>query len=145
MRLQNVALCSTALLFVTVAPYAIRAADNDPSYSGTWEAENKSSELVVEQSANSVHLKELHGSQLLVEYTCNDRGKDCAFKEEGKNATVAVYFNGANMVELRTRGDVVVKRRFGLKDGGKTLEVDITPIAPPGKTETILYTKQQTS
>jgi hypothetical protein len=45
-------------------------------------------------------------------------------------------------VELRTRGNVVVKRRFGLKDGGKTLEVELMPIAPSGKTETILYAKQ---
>jgi hypothetical protein len=142
MRLQNFALCSTALLFATVTPLAMRAAENDPSYSGTWETENKSDELVVEQSNNSIHLKQLHGAQVLVEYTCNSMGKDCAFKEEGKNATVAVYFNGPKMVELRTRGNVVVKRRFGLKDGGKTLEVELMPIAPSGKTETILYAKQ---
>lgn len=35
-----------------------------------------------------------------------------------------------------------MKRRFGLKDNGKILEVEQMPITPPGKTETFLYAKQ---
>ena len=142
MKPKTFALCSTALLLASAAPFSLWAADDAPSYSGTWQAADKSSELVVEQTGDSVHVKEMRGPKLLCEYTCNSMGKDCTFKQDGKKATVSVYFNGPKMVELRTHGDVVMKRRFGLTNDGKTMEVELMPIVPPGKNETVLYAKQ---
>lgn len=142
MTTRNFALCSTILVFASGIPLCLSAADEVPSYSGTWQAADKSSELVVEQTGDSVHVREQRGPKLLCEYTCNSSGKDCSFKQDGKKATVSVYFNGPKMVEVRTHGDVVIKRRFGLTNEGKNMEVELMPIVPPGKSETVLYAKQ---
>ncbi len=142
MERRDFAISFGSVLFATMIPLQAWTADEKPSYSGTWQAGDKSSELVVEQSADSVHLTEQRGGKILCDYTCNANGKDCDFKEEGKKAKVSVYFNGPKLVEIRTRGDVVMKRRFGLKDDGKTLEVEIMPLVPAGKNETVLYAKR---
>jgi hypothetical protein len=134
--------CSACILFALIAPVHVLAAADDQSYSGKWQSGDRSSELIVDQTGDDVHVKEERGGKILCEYTCKLGGKNCSFKEEGKKATVSVYFNGPKLVEIRTRGEVVLKRRFGLKNDGKTMEVELMPIAPPGKTETILYAKQ---
>lgn len=142
MRRRDFALCSAAVLFASALPFSVSAGTDDVSYAGTWQMEDKSSEMVVEQTGDDVHVTEQRGGKILSEYTCKSNGRDCSLKEEGKKATVSVYFNGSKMIEIRTRGNVVLKRRFGLKNDGKTLEVELMPIAPPGKTETFLYAKQ---
>ncbi len=142
MKRNDLAVYFGGLLFAAVVPVLGWAANEDPSYSGTWKTENKNLALVVEQTGDTIHVTEQRDGRTLCEYTCNSNGKDCNFKEEGKKAKVSVYFNGPKMVEIRTRGDVVMKRRFGLTNDGKTLEVESMPIVPPGRTETTLYAKQ---
>ena len=142
MKRRNLAFCSTGLLFASAIPLSVWADVGTSSFSGTWQAGDKSTELVVEQTGDNVHMTEQSGGKTLFDYTCKSNGKDCSFKEEGKKATVSVYFNGPKLVEIRTFGNVVMKRRFGLKDNGKILEVEQMPITPPGKTETFLYAKQ---
>ncbi len=132
---------SAGLLFAFALPLSVWADAGTSSISGTWQAGDKSTDLVVEQTDGNVHVTEQCGGKTLLDYTCKSNGKDCLFKDEGKKATVSIYFNGPKLVEIRTRGNVVMKRRFGLKDNGKTLEVDQMPITLPGKTETFLYAK----
>ena len=142
MKRTDFALYLVGALFTSAVSIQVCAAGDNPSYSGTWQAADKSSELVVKQSGDAIHVTEQRGGRTLCDYTCNSDGKDCNFTEEGKKAKVAVYFNGPKLVEIRTRGNQVVKRRFGLTNNGKTLEVESMPIVPPGKTETTLYAKQ---
>ena len=142
MKRKDFALHLGGILLMSVVPIQVWAANDDPSYSGTWQAADKTSELVVEQTGDAIHVTEQRAGKTLSDYTCKSDGKDCNFKEEGKKAKVSVYFNGPKLVEIRTRGDVVMKRRFGLTNDGKTLEVESMPIVPPGKTETALYAKQ---
>jgi hypothetical protein len=142
MRRRDFAWYSAGLFFALATAVSSWAAGGEESYSGKWQSEDKSTELLVDHTGDDVHVKEQRAGKVLCEYTCKLDGKNCSFKEEGKKATVSVYFNGPKLVEIRTRGEVVLKRRFGLKNEGKILEVELMPIAPPGKTETILYAKQ---
>jgi hypothetical protein len=58
-----------------------------------------------------------------------------------REATVSLWQNGPKLVELRTRGDRVTKRRFTLADKGSTLDVEVLPISPPGETQTLAYSR----
>jgi hypothetical protein len=54
---------------------------------------------------------------------------------------VALWFNGPKLVELRTRGSEVTRRRFTLTSDGKSLEVELSPMSSPGKTEILAYSR----
>ena len=54
-----------------------------------------------------------------------------------------MYYNGALLVELdmEHNGDHVVKKRLHMADGGKTLEMELVPVNPPGPTEKLIFVK----
>lgn len=132
----------TLFICMTMAGFAVAQTASAPSLSGTWVlAKDTSVKLVVEQTPEKVHVKELRGDEVRTEYTCNLDGKDCSIKEEGHSAKVALWFNGPKLVELRTRGSEVTRRRFTLASDGKSLEVELSPMSSPGKTEILAYSR----
>jgi hypothetical protein len=124
--------CAGALLAQT---------QQDPSYSGTWFSHDKNVKLVLDQTADKIHVQEYRGSTLKSEYTCGITGKVCKFKDGGHAATVSLWINGPKLVALETRGDTVTKRRFTLDDKGSKLDEEVLPISPPGATQTIAYSR----
>jgi hypothetical protein len=119
-------------------------AQTAPSLSGTWQAENdQSMKWVVAQTGDEVHIRESDGSAIKSDFTCAANGKECSVKDSGRAEKVSLWFNGQTLVELCTRGSDVVKRRFSLDSDGKTLEVEVLPIVPPGRTEKIAFTREQ--
>jgi hypothetical protein len=66
-------------------------------------------------------------------------GKECEVKDAGRKVKVTLFFNGPKLVVLETRGDEVVKKRFGAVETGDTLELEVIPVAPDGKTETVHF------
>jgi hypothetical protein len=132
----------TLFICMTVAGIAAAQTAPAPSLSGTWVlSKDPSVKLVVEQTPEKVHVKELKADEVRTEYTCNLDGKDCSIKEEGHSAKVALWFNGPKLVELRTRGSEVTRRRFTLASDGKSLEVELSPMSSPGKTEILAYSR----
>ncbi len=132
----------TLLICMTIAGIAAAQTPPAPSLSGTWVlTKDTTVRLVVEQMAEKIHVKELKGDDVRTEYTCNFDGKDCAIKEEGHAARVALWFNGPKLVELRTHGNEVTRRRFTLATDGKSLEVELSPMSSPGKTEILAYSR----
>jgi len=67
---------------------------------------------------------------------CNIMGKDCEVKLAGHKAKVSLWFNGDMLVEIETRGNEVTKRRFQVATDD-TMKIDVVPIVPEGKTETV--------
>jgi hypothetical protein len=84
----------------------------------------------------SIRITEESNGQKVAEYECNTMGKECQVKEGGHAAKVSMWYNGPRLVEMRTHGSEVVKRRFQVTDGD-VLELEVIPIAPAGKTEVI--------
>jgi len=110
------------------------------SLTGSWQASNGDTlELVLDENSESIRAKQQHDSRVLMEYTCGTDGKDCEFHEEGHKGKVSLWFNVPYLVEMRTHGAVVTKRRFLVKDG--TLQVEVMPISPAGKTELVSYSR----
>jgi hypothetical protein len=130
------------LICIATAGIAAAQTGSAASLSGTWVLQKDSTvKLVVEQTPEKIHVQELKGGDVRTEYTCNLDGKDCAIKEEGHSAKVALWFNGPKLVELRTRGNEVTRRRFTLASDGKSLEVELSPMSSPGKTEIMAYSR----
>ena len=119
-------------------------ADDDSSRAklmGKWlqsdgNGEAKSAWNLEEGSADSIHVTNSSGAQTVTEFECNTMGKECAVKDAGRKSKVAMWFNGPKLVEMETRGNQVVKRRFSITGDGDTLDLETIPIAPAGKVET---------
>ena len=113
-----------------------------PALSGTWVLQKDNTvKLVVEQTPEKIHVREMKGDQVRADYTCNLDGKDCSVKEDGHSEKVALWFNGPKLVEMITRGAEVSRKRFTLADGGKTLQVEFSPMSTQGKTEILAYSR----
>jgi len=97
---------------------------------GSWTFESK--------GADVMHVIYSVGDQKIVEFECGTTGQECKVKDSGKSAKVSMWFSGPSLVELETRGEEVVKRKFGVGDRG-SLEVEVVPIQPDGKTEKIEF------
>ncbi len=118
------------------------AQTSPPALSGTWILKKDPSvKLVVEQTPDKIHVQELKGDQVQMEYTCNVVGKDCAIEDEGHPAKVALWFNGPKLVELKTKGAEVTRRRFTLAADGHSLEVERSAMSAEGKTEILAYSR----
>ena len=119
-------------------------ADDDSSRAklmGKWQqidgnGEPKSSWDLEEGLADSIHVTNSSGAQTVTEFECNTMGKECAVKDAGRKSKVAMWFNGPKLVEMETRGNQVVKRRFSITGDGDTMDLETIPIAPAGKVET---------
>lgn len=99
---------------------------------GVWSFENQ---------GNTLHITHLAPDQTSTRYACDTSGHECDLKDSGKSGKVSMWFNGAKLVELETRGPEIVKRRFLVKDN--QLEMEVIPISPGGKTETVVLRRKQ--
>jgi hypothetical protein len=110
---------------------------------GTWEsAGGVKAVWVLESQGDGFHISNSQGDKKIVEFVCI-LGKECEVKDAGRKVTVTLFFNGQRLELLEKRGDEVVKKRFGAVETGDTLEVEVIPVAPTGKTETLHFKRVQ--
>ncbi len=110
---------------------------------GAWRAEEAGSTLKIENKGPDVlHVTQSLGDQRILEFECSTRGGECEVKDSGKSTKVSIWFNGAKLVALETKGKKVVKHRFGVGEADM-LEVDLIPIEPQGKTETARFRRSK--
>lgn len=104
------------------------ASANASKDAGVWVVEHESGDIL--------HVTYSVGGQTVSEFECGASGRECSMKDAGKKAKVSVWYNGAMLVALETRGAEVVKRRFAVAEPGDKLDVEVIPIQPEGKAET---------
>jgi hypothetical protein len=127
--------CVTAALLLAGAVFADEVAERDKLI-GKWQQEDES--WALETHGDALHVT--HSvKQKTDEYECTIMGRDCEVKVAGRPAKVSLWFNGGSLVEMETRGKDVVKRRFHAGGDGDTLLLDVIPINPEGKTETVTF------
>ena len=143
----RLALVGSLLGFVTAGALADESADR-AKLAGTWQpkAGEKSDygTWTLADDNGSIRITQESNGQKLAQYECNTMGKECAVKESGHAAKVSMWYNGPKLVEMCTRGNEVVKRRFQVTDGD-VLELEVIPIAPAGKSEVIHMGRVQAS
>lgn len=129
-------------IFFAASAFAQSA--DDPNYSGTWRLHSDDAvRLVLTQKDDTIHVKELRGTEIKADYTCNTVGKECTVKYEGRPAKVSFWFNGPKLVEFETRGGTVTRRRFQLADNGSTLNIELSSLSPGGKDEKLEFARIQ--
>lgn len=137
---------ASAALLVAATAFAAQAyaADdqNHAKLAGTWQVEQGSaveggSTWTFQEKSDAIHITTAQGATKLADFDCNTEGRDCTVLESGKKVKVSMWFAGPMLVELETRGSDVVKRRFGISGQGDTLEMEVIPVVPQGKTEQV--------
>ncbi|MEO8127266.1 MAG: hypothetical protein ABJF23_19520 [Bryobacteraceae bacterium] len=136
-------------LMICFSPFlsADRASDR-AKLSGTWTPEDANQKevetFVIENGPEKIHMARKHGDGKVFDIDCSSLAKECQLKDEdGKDAKITMYFNGNKLVQLETKGTKVVKRRFGMTKDDNVMKLEVIPIVPNGKPETILYKRVQ--
>jgi len=116
---------------------------------GTWEPQGVTAENTAASSwtfsaaRNSMQVTEAEAGKKITDFACGTGGTPCEVKTAGKKATVSLWFNGPSLVEMETKGSEVVKRRFKILPQGDAMEMEVIPIVPSGKTETLQFKRAQ--
>lgn len=115
---------------------------------GKWQQSEGNGETrstwTLENMGDSIHIVNSNPTETIEEFDCNTLGKECAVKNGGHKSTVSLWFNGAALVELETKGKEVVKRRFTVTGNGDTMDLVTIPIVPGGQPDTV-HLKRTTS
>ena len=125
------------MALVSAAAGSAQGTDDRSRLSGTWESKDSHEKWVIDEKPDAVRLVRSESDQKKLEIQCNTMGRECPLKDEGKKAAVSIWYSGPKLVELETRGSDVVKRRFKISEDGHSLEMEIIPVLPAGKTETV--------
>ena len=146
MRIYAIVL--TALL-LSAAAFAEDDADR-AKLGGTWQVETPAAGQTaavwtLEEKGDSMHVTHSEGARTLADFECNTTGKECETKDSGKQAKVSMWFSGAKLVQLETRGSDVVKRRFSVTGQGDRMELEVIPVVPTGDTEKIVFKRLQST
>ncbi len=136
---MHIRLMIVTLALMGVACFADDGADRN-KLAGTWNLDGGGNTAwsVRGTPAGGVHLTYTRGTEKLADFECNTEGKECPVRMEGKPVKISLYFNGPKLVMLVTRGDTVVKWRFGVVSDSE-MEVETAPITPAGKAETLHF------
>jgi hypothetical protein len=114
---------------------------------GSWQVEtsgaNEASSWVLRPLPDGMHIANSSGGKTVVEFDCK-MAQECDIKDSGHHAKLMMYFNGPKLVATETVGSRIVKRRFTVTGDGNTMELDVIPIEPEGKTETIVFKRVTT-
>ncbi len=94
-------------------------------------------------TGHSMRIKQLDGGSTVADFECETEGTPCEIKTGGKRAMVSLWFNGPSLVEMETKGSDVVKRSFKILPASDTMEMEVIPIVPGGKTETFGFKRAQ--
>lgn len=129
---------------------ACAMADDDAQRSklmGSWQVQTsgakEASSYTLQPSADGLHVSGSTGAKTIVEFECK-MAQQCDIKDSGRRATVTMYFNGPKLVENETIGSRIVRKRFSVTGDGNTMELEVIPIEPEGKTETIVFKRVST-
>jgi hypothetical protein len=93
---------------------------------GSWVESNGADAWVIESQPAGLHITQIEGSDPVADFQCNTEGESCNVKVAGHKATVTMYYNGPALVQMETRGDKVVKRRFSIVSPGNSMKVEVT-------------------
>jgi hypothetical protein len=139
-------LCLSAFIGAFFSSIALADDSEDRAkLTGSWQAQESGGAAkavwIFESQGDAMHITNSQGDKKIVEFACN-LGKECEGKDAGRKVKVTLYFNGPKLVVLETRGEEIVKKRFGVTETGDTLELEVIPVGP-GKAETLHFTRVQ--
>ena len=137
-RIRELLPCA-ALLFAGLA-LADDAGDRSRLI-GTWQpAEQSGAVWILQGDDRGLHLTRMQSDQKVADFECNTVGRECDIKG-ARGLKVSMWYSGPKLVVMETRGTDVVKYRLHAIDDSK-LEIEVIPIVPAGKPETVGLTRR---
>lgn len=138
------------ILCLLLVSGAVSLAQDHPNFSGDWQLDNaksqgaqaKAIQLAIKQDGDTISVTSEEDGKSL-EFKCATNGQNC--KRKGEPGEVSMYYNGPVLVELDMEGhsgDHVIKKRLHLADDGKSMEIEVMPISPPGPAEKLVFAKK---
>jgi hypothetical protein len=141
----------TVILLLSLGAEALADGQSDrQKLIGSWEprgaAENSpASSWTFSTGRNLIRITQLDGGIQVADFARGTEGTSREIKTAGKKAMVSMWFNGPRLVEMETKGSEAVERRFKILPQGDVMEMDVIPIVPGGKTETLQFKRAQFS
>ena len=140
-------------VFLWVGLYAIPSANAEGDrnkLNGTWAQQagtesNPASLWTFSPDGDAMHVIQTDGGKKIADFKCDTKGVGCDVKIAGKKVTLAMWFNGAKLIQMETSGSDVTERSFAILSNGDAMEMEIIPIVPSGKKETFEYKRVQLS
>ena len=135
----------TIAIFATLALASLPAdqqADR-ASMLGSWVQPGGNNRWIIDSASDGLHITQIEGAGTVADYKCNLDGHDCDIKIGGHKAAISMYYNGAILVQIETKGDQIVKRRFSIEPSGNTLKVETIPMAAHAVTEAMEFERGQ--
>jgi hypothetical protein len=134
------------ILCLLLVSGALSLAQDHPNFTGDWKLDTaksqgsdaKAIELTIQQDGDNIAVTGQRDGKSL-EFKCATNGQNC--KRKGESGQVSMYYNGPVLVELDMNGDHVTKKRLHLANDGKAMEMEVTPISPPGASEKLVFAK----
>jgi len=96
---------------------------------GSWVQSGGAAGWVLDSRTDGLHVIQLEGSGPVADFECNTYGQNCEVKIAGHKATESMYYNGAVLIQLETKGDQIVERRFSILPSGNAMKVEVTPMS----------------
>ena len=133
------------LFLIAFAAGAAFAADR-PELNGTWQLSSthegrfKFETLLIQQTGDGVKISESGAKEKTVDLACGVDGHECKLKE----GEVSFWYSGPALVmmEMHHNRDVVTRMRLVPSEDGKTLNLEVTHVSPPGSSSTFTFKKQ---
>ena len=145
-----------ALLFIA----GVSLGEDKPKLNGAWQLDASKSK--VEHSGETIELniqvakdkidltrtiRAADGKEAVSKFECVAGGPDCPFDEAGHKSKVSLWFQGDDLVILKTDGsgsDEVSQWTLKLVDPN-TMQVTVSHITPPGADETMVFARQKST
>lgn len=133
------AFTTMAVLSPLTAPAQADEKADRASLVGSWVQNGGSDAWIIDSRADGLHVTQIEGSGPVADFQCNTEGQSCDIKISGHKASVSMYYNGSALVQLETKGDLVVKRRFSILPSGNSMKVEVTPMTGRVQTEQLEF------
>jgi hypothetical protein len=144
-------LCAAACMLVSLGMVSVPGLAQDSAdrvkLNGAWQPQGSGAAQgvwTIEETSAGMRVTNSQGEKKIAEFVC-DFAKECEAKDAGKKVKVTLYFNGPKLVLMETKGDQVLKRRFGFGETADVMELELIPVAPAGRTETAHFTRVQSA
>lgn len=145
-----------AVLIAVAAAATLSAASSD--FTGHWQLDQSKSKpgpertvsVEIEQQGNNVtfvrQYQDRDGKSATARFKCAVGSNSCDFDENGHKAKVSLWYNGPELVILKTDGDKhdnTVEWHMKLGEDGKTLNINREIIAPSEEKESLVFNKAE--
>lgn len=127
-------------------------------FTGHWQLDaskskpgaERTASVAIEQQGNNItfvrQYQDRDGKSATARFTCAVGANSCNYDENGHKAKVSLWYNGPELVILKTDGDKrdsTVEWHMKLGDDGKTLNINREIIEPSEEKEALVFNKSE--